>query len=97
MLDVHFPRPVSVLIGLGFPRWITSALDAADYLDGVPALFRDEVFHATRQACADAVAGRASAEEACDVFVAYARRRGILVEGEPLSHGPMPMPEKRTA
>lgn len=83
MTNTAFPRPVHVLIGLGFPHPIASATDARDYLDGVPRLLHDEVFQAARQACADAIAGRVAAEEAHDVFVAYARRRGVLIEVDP--------------
>lgn len=91
MTNTAFANPVHVLIALGFPCAVASAADAQAYLDRVPYLLRDEVFHAARQACADAASGRATAEEAHDVFLAYARRRGVLVEPDPVGTAQMAM------
>jgi hypothetical protein len=76
-----FLHPVTVLVGLGVPRSINNVREAFAYLDDVPTLHRDEVYHATCDAFRDAMTGRCSAQEAHDVFVAYARRRGFLLEG----------------
>lgn len=80
MLDTSFTSPIVVLVGMGFPLEIRSVMDALRYLDGQPALLRDEAFHATYEACRDAIDGRAAVAEAHDVLCALARRRGVLVE-----------------
>jgi hypothetical protein len=80
MLDTAFASPIVVLVGMGFPLEIRSVMDALRYLDGQPALLRDEAFEATYGACRDALESRASVAEARDVFCALTRRRGVLVE-----------------
>jgi hypothetical protein len=80
MLDTSFASPIVVLVGMGFPLEIRGVMDALRYLDEQPALHRDEAFHATYDACRDALSGTASVSEACDVLCALARRRGVLVE-----------------
>lgn len=74
--------PVTVLVGLGFPRRIATVSEAMTLLDEVPVLLRDEVHHAARDACRDAMEGLCPDQEALAVFVAYARRRRMLVEEE---------------
>jgi len=80
MKDLEFPQPVTVLVGLGFVRSVTNVYDAFSCLREVPAEQQDEVHEAALDACRDAMSGKCPAEEACDVFIAYARRRHILVE-----------------
>jgi len=80
MLDTAFASPIVVLVGMGFPLEIRSVIDALGYLDGQPAVLRDEAFHATYGACRDALEGKSSVSEARDVVCALARRRGALVE-----------------
>jgi hypothetical protein len=75
-----FPRPLSVLVGLGFPRRVASVLDACALLDGMPEYAHDEAFDAAMVTCRMAMAGTVTVEEAHDVFAAYARRTGILVD-----------------
>ncbi|MBX9452268.1 MAG: DUF982 domain-containing protein [Mesorhizobium sp.] len=88
MRNDTFQHPVVVLVGLGFPRSITGVRDAFAYLEEVPKLLRDEVYHATCDACRDALTERCSPQEAHDVFVAYARRRGVLLD-EPPAKAPL--------
>lgn len=83
MSNFAFQRPVTVLVGLGFPRIVTNVYEAFSCLKEVPTLMRDEVYEATCDACRDALSGKCSIDDAHDVFIAYARRRSILVE-EPL-------------
>ena len=80
MLDTAFASPIVVLVGMGFPLEIRSVMDALRYLDGQPAVLRDEAFEATHGACRDALNGKATVAEARDVLCALARRRGVLVE-----------------
>lgn len=81
----HFPRPVTVLAGLGFPRRIEDAGEALAWLEGESEATRDEAYDATCAACRDALGSNGievEADEAYGVFTAYARRRGILIEDE---------------
>jgi hypothetical protein len=75
-----FPRPLTVLVGLGFHRRVATVLDACAPLDGTPEHAHDEAFDAVMVTCRMAMAGTASIEEANDVFAAYARRTGIFVD-----------------
>jgi hypothetical protein len=80
MVDINFPFPVQVLVGLGFPVQIHSVLDAIQLMDAQPTQARDEAYHATYSACRDAFSGAIPTVEAYDVFCALMRRRGLLVE-----------------
>jgi hypothetical protein len=86
MFSITTPRPVTVLVGLGYPLRIADACAALEWLESEPAAVRDEAFEATCAACRDAMAGTEGVEietgEALDVVTAYARRRGILVEDD---------------
>ena len=86
MLQATFRRPVTILAGLGHARRIASAGDALLFLEGYPTRLRDQAYHATVEACRDTLAGSAEAEEAYDVFSAFAHRRGILLD-EPMDNG----------
>ena len=94
MRNDTFQHSLTVLVGLGFPRTIARVREAYAYLEEVPKLLRDEVYHATCDACRDALTERCSPQEAHDVFVAYARRRGILLD-EPLAKAPPPSRDER--
>ncbi len=80
----QFPRPVSVLVGLGFPRRIDTPLEAYMFLSAAPGLLHDEAFEATMATCQMALAGTATVEEANDIFAGYARRCGLYVEEIPV-------------
>lgn len=80
----QFPRPVSVLVGLGFPRRIDTPLEAYMFLTAASALQHDEAYEATLATCQMALAGTAPVEEANDIFAAYARRCGLYVEDMPI-------------
>lgn len=80
MPEYAFRTPLTVLVGLGFPKEIRSIMDAIGYLDEQPSLLRDEAFHAARDVCRDALYRAASVEEARNVFCALVRRRGVLIE-----------------
>jgi hypothetical protein len=75
-----FSKPLTVLVGLGFPCHVGSLMDAIRVLDEQPSMTRDEAFHAAYDACKEALNNRKAADDARDVFCAFARRRGILIE-----------------
>ncbi len=85
MHTTAFPRPVTALVGLGFPRRVADAREALAFLEDQAPMMHDEAYEATRQVCLEAVAGVAAIEEAHDVFAAFLRRRGILLEESPPS------------
>ena len=82
-----FLRPVTILVGFGYPRRFLEARQALAWLEEQPPMLRDEAFHATRAACRDAIAGTADVAEVEAVLCAYARRRGMLVEDDGLAGG----------
>ncbi len=81
-----FDRPLTVACRRGFPRSIASVNGAVRFLEDYPRLLQDEAYQATRDACFAALYGDAPSDEAYDVFMAFARRRGILVD-DPLVVG----------
>lgn len=80
MKDMEFPQPVTVLVGLGFMRSVANVFDAFSCLREMPIGQQDEVHEAAIDACRDAMSGKCTAEDAYDVFMAFARRRGILID-----------------
>lgn len=80
MLDTAFSNPVTLLVGMGFPRKIRSLMDAIRYLDDQPSILRDEAFQVTYAACRGVLGQENTLQEAHDLFCALARRRGVLVE-----------------
>jgi len=65
---------------MGFPYQVCDLMDAIRILDELPSSMRDEAFHATYAACREGLKGVIAANEARDVFCAFARRRGMLIE-----------------
>lgn len=82
-MNAAFRRRITVLVGLGTPRSIESAGEALAYLLELPSGARDEAFEATVAACRDALRGLCDADEARDVFCAFARRRDVYMEDVP--------------
>lgn len=80
MRNLDFPQPATILVDLGFPRSVANVYDAFAYLKELPAFMRDEAYEAMCDACRDALRGKCTTDEAYDVFIAYARRRSILVD-----------------
>jgi hypothetical protein len=76
MLAKPFEQPVRVLVGLGFPRQVNSVTDAYQMLLD----WHDDSAErkSAMRACKAALAGEIDAETARSVFLAFARRRGIL-------------------
>jgi hypothetical protein len=76
----RFAKPVSILVGLGFPTKIRSANGALIILDDWRHR-RDETHEAATIACRDALLGRTTVEAARAAFVDFARTADILIEG----------------
>jgi len=76
MLAKPFEKPVRVLVGLGFPRQINSVSDAYQMLLDWHGDAPEQ--KAAMRACRAALAGEIDADTARGVFVAFARRCGML-------------------
>ena len=80
MDTLHFDPPVSALVGLGFPCRMRTVSAVMTFLQNTVDRDRDEAWEAAMSVCREANSGAADVAEARDVFIAYARRRHILVE-----------------
>jgi hypothetical protein len=77
MYTNRFEQPVSIFIGLGFPREVETPSEAFQVLnewDGVRSASHATALNACRAACT----GEVDVEMARNVFEAFARSRGIL-------------------
>lgn len=78
MNDLRFSQPVSIFIGLGFPRDIETVLEAYDVLlewNGT----RDIDHVMAIEACRGAI-GRGQLADSRAVFERFARNKGILAD-----------------
>jgi hypothetical protein len=78
MLAQPFEQPVLVWVGLGFPRRLNTVVDA--YQFALEWCGNSPEQRAALRACKAALAGEVDAETARGVFVAFARKKDILVE-----------------
>ena len=78
MLAKPFEKPVRVWVGLGFPRQINTVFDAYQFL--LDWCGNSPEQKAAMRACKAALAGDVDSETARGVFVAFARKKDILVE-----------------
>lgn len=78
MLAKPFEKPVRVWVGLGFPRQLNNVADAYQMLMGWCGNSPEQ--KAAIRACKAALAGDVDAETARGVFLAFARKKDILVE-----------------
>ena len=85
MLSQPFEKPVFVWVGLGFPRQLNTVVDAyqlvLDWCGNSPEQ------KAAIRACKAALTGDIDAKTARGIFVAFARKKDILVH-----EGDMPVP-----
>lgn len=78
MLAKPFEKPLRVWVGLGFPRQLNNVADAYQMLMGWCGNSPEQ--KAAIRACKAALAGDVDAETARGVFLAFARKKDILVE-----------------
>jgi hypothetical protein len=74
----RFEEPVTILVGLGFPARIESAMEAYALLADWPPASRNGAHTVALNACRAAINGEIDAETARATFVAFARRNDIL-------------------
>ncbi|MGZ2488253.1 hypothetical protein ACVITL_006838 [Rhizobium pisi] len=73
-----FKEPVYILVGLGFPAEVGSAIDAYRYLVEWPAARRDNAHSTALKACKAALRGEIEAETARGLFAAFAEKHDLL-------------------
>lgn len=73
-----FRKPVTILVGFGFPVEVHDVLDAYRYLVEWPASFRDAAHSVALKACQAALRGEIEAETARGLFTAFAEKHEIL-------------------
>ena len=78
MLSQPFEKPVRVWVGLGFPRQLNSVVDA--YQFAMEYCGNSPEQRAAMRACKAALAGDVDAETARSVFVAFAKKKGLIAE-----------------
>lgn len=73
-----FKKPVSILVGLGFPAEVRSVMDAYRHLVEWPSSLRDPAHSLALKACTAALHGEIEAETARGLFVAFAEKHDLL-------------------
>ena len=74
----RFTKPITVLVGLGYPYEVIGTMEAYRLLSEWPG--GDNAAQAAAlNACRAALAGEIEPETARDIFAAFARRSGVLV------------------
>ncbi|MCO6050308.1 DUF982 domain-containing protein [Mesorhizobium sp. RP14(2022)] len=80
MFAKPFEKPVRVWVGLGFPRQLNNVIDAYQMLMDWNGNSPEQ--KAAIRACKAALCGDVDTETARGVFVAFAKKKDILVEDE---------------
>jgi hypothetical protein len=78
-----FTKPVTILVGLGFPAEVRSVMDAYRHLAEWPTSFRDTAHSVAMKACQAALHGDIEAETARCLFAAFAAKHDILAPETP--------------
>jgi hypothetical protein len=80
MLSQPFEKPIQVWVGLGFPRQLNTVADA--YQFAVDWCGNSPEQKAAIRACKAALVGDVEAETARGVFLAFARKKDILLNDD---------------
>jgi hypothetical protein len=83
MNNTFFEEPVTVLVGLGFPRRIESATEAYQLLSDMQLTASKAAHKVATQACKAAIDGKIDPETARSAFIAFARRSAMLLSNDP--------------
>lgn len=78
MLSQPFKEPVRVWVGLGFPRQLNTVVDA--YQFAMEYCGNSPEQRAAIRACKAALTGEVDPETARGVFVAFAKKKGLIAE-----------------
>jgi hypothetical protein len=82
MNSTLFEEPVTILVGLGFPRQVRSATEAHQLLSDMRLTAGRKAHAAALQACKAAIDGEIDPELARSIFAAFARRSALLVSDD---------------
>jgi hypothetical protein len=93
MNSTLFEKPVTVLVGLGFPRKIGSANEAYQLLSDMRLTTSKGAHRMATQACKAAIEGEIDPKIARSAFAAFARRSAMLLSND--SSEPTPDPTSR--
>lgn len=74
----RLPLPVTVAVGLSGSRDLSTIEDILDFLDEWPPARRGPIRESVRRLCLAVHADEATAEEAREAFVAFARLMNVL-------------------
>lgn len=83
MNNTFFEEPVTVLVGLGFPRRIESASEAYQLLSDMKLTASKAAHKVAMQACKAAIDGKIDPETARSAFITFARRSAMLLSNAP--------------
>ena len=75
----RFERPVTLLVGMGFPARIENTAEAYALLQDWPAANRNHTHAVALNACKAGIEGQVDPETVRAALVAFARRNDILV------------------
>lgn len=78
MLSKPFENPIRVWVGMGFPRQLNTVVDAYQFATDWCGNSPEQ--KAAIRACKAALVGDIEAETARGIFVAFARKKDILIE-----------------
>ena len=92
MLARPFEKPIRVWVGLGFPRQLNTVADAYQFV--LEWCGNSPEQRAAMRACKAALVGDVDPETARGVFMAFARKKDILVE-EGATPSPLAQPMPR--
>lgn len=84
MDHTRFRKPVDILVGLGFPRRIESAIEGYILLQDWPHGDRSRAHSIALNACKAAIAGEIDPEMASATLRGFADKMGILIPNEML-------------
>jgi hypothetical protein len=73
-----FRKPVTILVGLGFPAEVRTVMDAYRHLVEWPLSFREGAHTVALKACEAALRGEIEAETARGLFAAFADKHDLL-------------------
>lgn len=73
-----FKKPLTILVGLGFPTQVRCVMEAYQHLVEWPASNRDPSHRTALNACTAALRGEVEAETACGLFAAFAEKHDLL-------------------
>src|SRR5690349_1704179 len=85
MNSTFFENPVTVLVGLGFPRTIESAEEAYQLLSEMPGTGSER--RVALNACRAALEGKIDPATARAAFVAFSRRSAMMLEDPHIGDG----------